>query len=483
MKNSFAKSIGCLLLLVFSQAPHCKAVVKAPVHNIKKSQAVKSIRSLKKSTPKLSTQSSPKNSKPVAIAKTHPKSHAKTTQVNNIRIWPSPQSTRVVFDLNKEADYQIKTLLNPDRICIEIKNAELQLDPKTLLLENSRIKSIQSTIVNNQDLQLNIELIHSLKPTAFSLEPNQQYGHRLVLDLDMGQNEKDAILALFEADGLEIRPGEVSSDENSIDLKAPPALLPRNTAIGRLEPASNADTVSPEPVKTWVRKKGPFIIAIDPGHGGEDPGAVGKRGTKEKDVVLAISRHLKSMIEREPNMRAVLTRNGDYYVALHERVNHARKHRADLFISIHADAFHDMRANGASVFTLSERGASSAAARWIAAKENRSDLIGGVRLSDKNKVLASVLLDLSQTKSKEEGYKAAKYVLTSVGKIEPLHRGMVEHAGFAVLKAPDIPSLLIETGFISNLRGEARLRTSEHQRKVAKSILEGIRRYAAQRTH
>lgn len=244
--------------------------------------------------------------------------------------------------------------------------------------------------------------------------------------------------------------------------------------------SSTALATSAKPLKPPAKIK-PFIVAIDAGHGGADPGAIGHRGTREKDVTLAIAKHLKIMLDKTPNMKGVLIRHGDYYIPLHERVAKARKHHADLFISIHADAFHDRRARGSSVFILSERGASSAAARWLAERENRSDLIGGVKLKDKNKELATVLLDLTQTKSKEYSHKAAHYVLRSLSSISDLHSGHVEQAGFAVLKAPDIPSLLIETEFISNRNGESKLNNRQHQIQMARAIFIGIKHYANRR--
>lgn len=453
---------------------------------------------------------------------------ANHTEINQVRLWPSPENTRVVFDLSRSLDCQVKTLPQSNRVTIELKNTVFHADLSKLDFRDSRIKSIKTKPSNKKDLNIEIELTHSLKPTVFSLAPNQTYGHRLVVDLEIAgndnglacvnlENERDNILALFEAD-LPIQP-EVpktnvpdtakfshpktlpQADPNPTSKTLPKSIthnIPNSSRVPASASASASAPVtapeikttqsattspSPSPVKVLARKPAPFIIAIDAGHGGEDPGAIGKRGTREKDVALAIAKQLKYLVDREPNMRAVLIRTGDYYIALQERVQRARRHHADLFISIHADAFHDRRAEGASVFTLSEKGASSAAARWLAARENRSDLIGGVKLKDKNKVLASVLLDLSQTKSTEEGHKAAHYILRSMGKIAVLHRGQVEQAGFAVLKAPDIPSLLVETGFISNLQGEAKLRNPQYQRHVAQAILNGVRHYVGQRHH
>jgi len=222
------------------------------------------------------------------------------------------------------------------------------------------------------------------------------------------------------------------------------------------------------------------LIAVDAGHGGEAPGAKGRRGTHEKDVTLAIARRLKTMIDQEPNMRAVLTRDGDYFIALHMRVQKARRINADLFVSVHADAFIKPDARGSSVFALSENGATSAAARWLAKKENEADLIGGVNLDVSDPYLKQTLLDLSQTATINDGLKLAKSVLSELGEINTLHKGSVEQAGFAVLKAPDIPSILIETAFISNPEEERRLSDEAYQEKMAAAILSGIKRYFAQ---
>lgn len=415
---------------------------------------------------------------------------ASISEIKKVRIWPSPESTRIVFDLNNPVDYTVSSSKDSDRIILTLKNVRLKLNLNSIKLENTRIKSMKVLNQNqennqeiNNEVKIEFLLTQTASPNHFCLAPNQEYGHRLVIDLDLEteennqdfQNEKEEIIALFAKDAPPISSAKIHEFSNEKPITKEPS-----TSNSANSPSSQT---SLEPVKVLpisIRNK-PFIIAIDPGHGGEDPGAIGKHGTKEKDVVLAIGKYLKQMINSSPNMKAVLIRDGDYYIALHKRVARARKHHADLFISIHADAFQDKRAKGSSVFILSEHGASSTAARWLAERENRSDLIGGVRLKDKNKVLASVLLDLSQTKSKEHGLQAANYILKSMSNISTLHRGQVEQAGFAVLKAPDIPSLLVETEFISNREGEAKLRSSKHQREIAKAIFNGIKNYDRQR--
>jgi N-acetylmuramoyl-L-alanine amidase len=292
------------------------------------------------------------------------------------------------------------------------------------------------------------DLKAEVKPDLFALKPVAEFGHRVILDL-YPLVPLDPLMALLESERLK-------------DRAAPPADERQSAAKADGRAASRRIT-----------------IAIDPGHGGEDPGAVGRRGTYEKHVVLAIARKLKALVDATPNMRAMLTRDDDYYVPLHERVQKARRVQADLFISIHADAFREPTARGSSVFALSESGATSAAARWLAQKENQADLIGGVDLDRRDPVLARTLLDLSQTAQISDSLKVGRHVLDGIGTHNTLHKATVEQAGFAVLKAPDVPSILVETAFISNPDEELKLRSERHQKKFADSIHEGITRYFA----
>jgi N-acetylmuramoyl-L-alanine amidase len=287
---------------------------------------------------------------------------------------------------------------------------------------------------------------------VFALKPVAEYGHRLVVDL-YPLTPLDPLMALLES--------EAKKDAAS----APPAATRAPIARPELQHAR------PPPRR--------ITIAIDPGHGGEDPGAVGRRGTYEKHVTLAIARKLKALIDAEPNMRAMLTRDDDYFVPLASRVQKARRVQADLFVSIHADAFREPHARGSSVFALSETGATSAAARWLAQRENAADLIGGVNLGAKDPILARTLLDLSQTAQINDSLKVGRQVLDVIGTHNALHKSTVEQAGFAVLKAPDIPSILVETAFISNPDEELKLRSERHQQKFAESIAAGIKRYFA----
>ena len=353
---------------------------------------------------------------------------AGTTQVKEMRLWDSPDGTRLVFDLNQQVEYRLFTLHNPERVVIDLQEAELKFDPQKLQLQQSLIESIRVGNPKPGRLRIVLDLQTVLLPKSFSLKPNDQYGHRLVVDLNKPQPAADA-----------------------------KALAPVR-AVANLA----------------VRD---FIIAIDAGHGGEDPGALGSRGTKEKNVVLAIARKLAKRIDNVPGMKAFLVRDGDYYVSLRQRIAKARAHQSDLFISIHADAFRDSRARGASIYTLSTHGASNEAARWLADRENNSDLIGGISLDDKDDVLAQVLLDLSQTASSEASLHAGSKVLSQIRGLVKLHSPRVQQAGFAVLKSPDIPSILVETGFISNRTEERQLLSTAFQNKMAYAIANGVKAY------
>jgi N-acetylmuramoyl-L-alanine amidase len=351
--------------------------------------------------------------------------------VEGARIWPAPDHTRLVFDTGSSTSHNIFALENPARLVIDIRDASLKADFSSLNLNGSPIRRIRSAPRNGTDLRVVLDLASEIKPRSFQLQPNQQYGHRLVVDL--------------------IEEGK---------------------------------TAKPEPAKPVLRddagKKRDIIVVVDAGHGGEDPGAIGPSGTQEKDVVLRMAQTLKHLIDSKPGYQARLTRTGDYYIDLRSRTLLARKHNADLFVSVHADAFRSSQPSGASVFALSQRGATSETARWLARSENRSDLIGGVggvSLENKNDVLAGVLLDLSMTASINASVGVGDYVLAKLGQVTKLHKSGVEQAAFAVLKSPDIPSILVEAGFISNHREERNLRSASYQRKIAEAVFEGIDSY------
>lgn len=350
------------------------------------------------------------------------------SEINGVRMWPSPDSTRVVFDTSGEVEHSLFTLKNPDRIVIDIKNTRLKADVDTLSDDKGVLKGIRTGKHGKRDLRVVLDLSGDVSPKSFVLRPNQKYGHRLVIDLDHSGNR--------------------TREKKTVrEYNAP------------------------------QKKARDIVVAIDAGHGGEDPGAMGPRRTREKDVVLAIARKLNALLEKEPGLRPVMIRDGDYYIGLSQRVEKARKLKADLLVSIHADSFRDHRASGSSVYTLSPHGASSEQARLLAKKENDSDLIGGVSLEDKDDLLASVLLDLSQTATIEASTDVAERVLSGLKRVGKVHKHNVERAGFRVLKAPDMPSILVETAFISNPSEERKLRSTNHQYRLAKALLSGIRGY------
>jgi N-acetylmuramoyl-L-alanine amidase len=344
--------------------------------------------------------------------------------VNKVRMWIAPDHARLVFDLSGPSAHKVFTLNNPERIVMDVENAKLNADLSLLDLGKSPVERVRSG-KNGKTLRLVLDLKHAVRPKSFELKPNQKYGHRLVLDL-------------YEKESL---------------AKAKKTSKPKAVA-GR-----------------------DIIVAIDAGHGGDDPGAIGSGRVREKDVVLAIAKELKRRLDQTPGYKGKLTRTGDYYVSLRGRTSAARKHNADLFVSIHADAFKDHRARGASVWVLSSRGASSEMGRWLARKENSADLIGGVgsvSLDDKDNVLASVLLDMSMTASREDSRSIAKGIHGNIKRFARMHKSHVEQAGFVVLKSPDIPSILVETGFISNPGEAAKLKTRSYQKKMADAVYKGV---------
>jgi N-acetylmuramoyl-L-alanine amidase len=344
-----------------------------------------------------------------------------SVRIADVRLWAAPDHTRIVLDTDRPAPHRLFTLSDPERVVIDVRGA--RLDVAGLPAGDGVVRGIRSALRPNGDLRVVIDLDRVARPKSFLLAPNAQYGHRLVVDLE-----------------------------------------------------TTTDAVPMQPPATPARGRD-IVIAVDAGHGGEDPGALGRGGTYEKDVVLAISRELARQIDAEPGFGAYLTREGDYFLSLPERIVKARQARADLFVSVHADAFRDSGARGSSVYVLSERGASDEAARWLAARENASDLIGGVSLADKDDVLASVLLDLSQTASVSASMAVGERVIGALGRVGSVRRATVQHAGFIVLKSPDIPSILVETAFISNPQEEQKLRDVNQQRNLATAILSGVREF------
>ena len=379
------------------------------------------------------------------------------TQVKSVRLWRAPDNTRLVFDLSGPVQHSVFTLSAPDRLVIDINGATLAA-PLNVATSNTPISSVRSAQRTPTDLRVVVDLKKSVTPKSFTLAPNAQYGNRLVVDLY--DQEADAIAA-------------------SAPPPTPtPVQTPATTPAVPVSPAQPAIKLPPVP-----SGKREIVVAIDAGHGGEDPGASGSRGQHEKDIVLQIAKELQRQINSERGFRAELTRTGDYFIPLRKRTEIARKKGADLFISIHADAAPSRAAFGASVFALSDRGATSETARWLADTENRSDLIGGagnVSLDDKDRMLAGVLLDLSMTATLSSSLNVGQKVLGNMGRVTSLHKQRVEQAGFMVLKSPDIPSILVETGFISNNNEAAKLATASHQQALARSIHTGVRQYFQQ---
>lgn len=372
------------------------------------------------------------------------------SDVRGVRLWRAPDNTRLVFDLSGPVEHSVFTLAAPDRIVIDISGAKLATNLDQLALSNTPITSIRSAQRSADQLRVVIDLSAQVTPKSFALAPNQQYGNRLVVDL-------------FD-------------QPSAADAATQPPSPPASTPAMPVTPTQAPPKLTPVP-----NGKRDVVIAIDAGHGGEDPGALSPvKGQYEKNVTLAIAKELQRQINAEKGFRGELVRTGDYFIPLRKRTEIARKKGADLFVSIHADAAPRSSAFGASVYALSERGATSETARWLADAENQSDLIGGagnVSLDDKDKMLAGVLLDLSMTASLTSSLNVGQKVLSNMGRITPLHKRRVEQAGFMVLKSPDIPSILVETGFISNPNEARKLHTASHQQALARSITSGVKQF------
>lgn len=386
------------------------------------------------------------------------------TEVRSVRLWRAPDNTRLVFDLSGPVQHSVFTLAAPNRIVIDVNGAQMSAPLDKLSLSNTPITGIRSAQRTPTDLRLVIDLSAMVTPKSFTLAPNQQYGNRLVVDLyDQGAAEAENTPPSVPA---------VATLPTTTPLPSTPAQTP-------VAPSQAPSKLPPVP-----GGKREIVVAIDAGHGGEDPGALGpNRSVFEKNVTLAIAKELQRQINNEKGFRGELVRTGDYFIPLRKRTEIARKKGADLFVSIHADAAPSRSAFGASVFALSERGATSETARWLADSENQSDLIGGagnVSLDDKDRMLAGVLLDLSMTASLSSSLNVGQKVLSHVGGVTPLHKRRVEQAGFMVLKSPDIPSILVETGFISNPNEAKKLSSSSHQQTLARSITAGVRQFFQQ---
>jgi N-acetylmuramoyl-L-alanine amidase len=406
---------------------------------------------------------------------------AQGSSIVAVRVWPARDYTRITLELEAPLKYTYQVVKNPERLVLDIEDLELSGKLREMIssvtANDPYIAGIRAGQFKARVVRLVVDLKTEINPQVFALKPVGEYGHRLVLDV-YPATPADPLLSLLDKQ-------EVPADMAPRDgLPAPETRLAdkgemrqKPDAKPDTRPDAKADEKSLSAGKPVVARL--VTITIDPGHGGEDPGAVGKRGTYEKNVTMAVARRLKDKLDNEPNMRAMLTRDSDYFVPLHVRVQKARRVQADLFVSIHADAFIKPSARGSSVFCLSEKGATSSAANWLAKKENDADLIGGVNLGTQDKDLARVLLDLSTTAQINDSLKLGRAVLGELGNINDLHKGAVEQAGFAVLKAPDIPSILVETAFISNPDEETKLRDEAYQEKLANSILKGIKAYFA----
>ncbi|WP_221932141.1 N-acetylmuramoyl-L-alanine amidase [Ectopseudomonas mendocina] len=371
------------------------------------------------------------------------------SDVRSVRLWRAPDNTRLVFDLSGPVQHSVFTLAAPDRIVIDVTGAKLATSLDQLSLANTPITGVRSAQRSAEELRVVIDLSAPVSPKSFTLAPNQQYGHRLVVDLfDQGS-------------------APPATQAPSVADSTPPVPVTPTQPPPKLTPVPNG--------------KRDIVVAIDAGHGGEDPGALSPvKGQYEKNVTLAIAKELQRQVNAEKGFRGELVRTGDYFIPLRKRTEIARKKGADLFVSIHADAAPRSSAFGASVYALSERGATSETARWLADAENQSDLIGGagnVSLDDKDKMLAGVLLDLSMTASLSSSLNVGQKVLSNMGNITPLHKRRVEQAGFMVLKSPDIPSILVETGFISNPNEARKLHTASHQQALARSITSGVKQF------
>ncbi len=367
-----------------------------------------------------------------------------SAEIERLRVWPAPDKTRVVFDLSGNVEYKAFTVDNPSRVVIDFKNSNAQKELVLPVRKNRLLKRVRSAKKQNKSFRVVLDLRRNVKIKSFQLGPAENKGHRLVIDL--------------------------------IDPRMAPQAEPQVAQGKKKKPAKQ--TVSKkkkQQVSEPILRD--LVVAIDAGHGGKDPGASGKRGTREKDVVLSIAKKLARKINNTPGMRAVLTRERDIFLPLRKRIEIARRHNADLFISLHADAFRNHTVQGSSVYVLSEHGASSEAARWLAEKENAADFIGGVKLHTEDKLLKEVLIDLSQNAVMDASTNVAREVLNGLQRIGKVHKPTVQHAGFVVLKAPDIPSILIETAFITNPKEERKLINPSHQKKLVDAIHRGITRY------
>lgn len=421
---------------------------------------------------------------------------ASAASIVAVRVWPASDYTRVTLESDRPLAAKHFLVEGPDRLVIDIDGLELspglrellgKIKPDDPFIAGVRVGQNQPRVV-----RIVLDLKQVVAPQIFTLEPVAAYKHRLVFDL-YPQQERDPLLALIrEKEQAETQAAQAVQDAlgeliGRVDRPTLPAGSPpppgRPAASAPPPPPLNTPAPPPPPPPLAINQNKLdrlIVIALDPGHGGEDPGAIGPSGLREKDVVLAVALKLRDRLNSNPNIRVMMTRDGDFFVPLHERVRKARRVQADLFVSIHADAFITPQARGASVFALSQGGASSTAARWMADKENRADLVGGVNtVAVKDAEVMRAMLDMSTAAQIKDSLKLGSEVLGQIGKVGRLHKKAVEQAGFAVLKAPDVPSILVETAFISNPEEEAKLRDPEYQTQLVEALATGIARYFA----
>jgi len=395
--------------------------------------------------------------------------YAEQINISALRYWNTPDQTQMLFDVTSAPEHRVFLMKNPSRLVIDMRNTNIKQALSQPAPSHPLFSQVRVAAKNKNEIRIVVDLKKDINPRNTSLRTNSMNGHRLVIEL------------LDKAPGTSVKVAKkpeikTTEDKTALVKTASKAIAEKTVKEFQKTVTKNSVTNAVEPTKVAKRSKD-IVVAVDAGHGGDDPGAHGQNGTEEKKVTLAIAKKLADLINKQPGMKAVLVRKGDYFVDLRKRMQIARAAKADLFISIHADAFQNSTVKGASVFTLSNKGATSEAARWLANSENASDLVGGVSLNDKEDVLASVLLDLSQTATQDASVKVARKVLKNFEDIGELHYASVQKAGFLVLKSPDVPSILVETAFISNPSEELKLVNTAHQLKIADAIFNGVRSY------
>jgi len=396
-------------------------------------------------------------------------------ELRDLRVWEGPESTRVVVDLSGAPDHKVFTLGNPDRIVIDLAGmAKANTRVVTKAAPKGVVRKLRAGPRDDGSLRIVLDVSESVNPKSFVLPPHGQYGDRLIVELYGRTPTLDELMSQGEVPSSVPPP---SPDIGDLPVVAAQAATAASSPLPARSKVPPADEIRLAPSIRFGDK--PIVIAVDAGHGGEDPGAIGRSGLREKDAALSMARRLANLINQQPGMKAVLTRDGDYFIELRERTVRARKAQADMFVSIHCNAYKDRSLRGSAVYVLSDRGATNEQARWLAHKENSADLVGGLDIGAKDNELAAVLIDLSQASSMEASFDVGARVLQSLGRVNPLQKPVVQQAGFMVLKSPDIPSVLVETAFITNDQDEKLLADARYHDKIAQSVLDGIRGYFA----